>query len=69
MSICKDVNVDLLNKCFELAPFHGLHVPHPDDITEPPELIEAEDEALPDGDGDDADGYEEEFDEGINRTE
>jgi len=35
MSICKDVNVDLLNKCFELGPFHGLRVPHPDDIMQP----------------------------------
>jgi len=41
MSICKDVNVNLLNECFELRPFHGLHVPHPDDITEP-QLIEPE---------------------------
>ena len=35
MSICKDVNVDLLNRCFELGPFHGLRVPHPDDVTQP----------------------------------
>ena len=35
MSVCKDVNVDLLNKCFELGPFHGLRVPHPRDITQP----------------------------------
>ena len=67
MSICKGVNLDLLNKCFELAPFHGLHTPHPDDVTEPPP-IEAEDDALPDGDGDDEEEEEEDFDEGINRT-
>lgn len=37
MSLCTEINVDLLNKCFELAPFHGLHVQHADDITtEPP---------------------------------
>jgi len=35
MSICKDVNVDLLNRCFELGPFHGLRVPHPDDVMQP----------------------------------
>jgi len=35
MSICKDVNLNLLNRCFELVPFHGLHVPHPDDVTQP----------------------------------
>ena len=34
MSISKDVNYDLLNDCFELAPFHGLRKPHPDDELE-----------------------------------
>jgi Domain of unknown function (DUF4821) len=34
MSLCGDVNMDLLNKCFELGPFHGLHVPDPSDIVE-----------------------------------
>lgn len=32
MSLCKDINIDLLNNCFELAPFHGLRKPHPDDV-------------------------------------
>lgn len=32
MAITRDVNVDLLNECFELIPFHGLHKPHDDDV-------------------------------------
>lgn len=32
MSLCKDINIDLLNNCFELVPFHGLRKPHPDDV-------------------------------------
>ena len=36
MSVCTDVNIELLNECFELGPFHGLHKPHPDDEVEPP---------------------------------
>lgn len=32
MSLCKDINIDILNNCFELAPFHGLRKPHPDDV-------------------------------------
>lgn len=35
MSLSTDVNVDLLNECFELGPFHGLRKPHPDDEIEP----------------------------------
>jgi len=35
MSLSKDVNVDLLDRCFELGPFHGLRKPHPDDVTQP----------------------------------
>ena len=31
MSVTRKVNVELLNECFELAPFHGLKTPHPDD--------------------------------------
>ncbi|KAK3093002.1 hypothetical protein FSP39_009876 [Pinctada imbricata] len=36
MSISDDVNVDLLNNCFELGPMHGLRKPHPDDELIPP---------------------------------
>ena len=36
MSVCTDVNVDLLNECFELGPFHGLHKQHEDDELEAP---------------------------------
>ncbi|XP_012942608.1 cilia- and flagella-associated protein 61 [Aplysia californica] len=36
MSISTDVNLDVLNQCFELVPFNGLRKPHPDDITQPP---------------------------------
>lgn len=32
MAITREVNVDLLNECFELIPFHGLHKPHEDDV-------------------------------------
>ncbi|CAH1791581.1 unnamed protein product [Owenia fusiformis] len=35
MSACDDVSLDLLNQCFELGPFHGLHKPHENDILEP----------------------------------
>lgn len=31
ISMCSHVNIDLLQKEFELAPFHGLKKPHPDD--------------------------------------
>lgn len=37
MSISDDVNVDLLNKCFELGALHGLRKPHPNDQVTPPE--------------------------------
>lgn len=37
MSISNDVNVDLLNKCFELGALHGLRKPHPSDQVTPPE--------------------------------
>ncbi|KAK2147282.1 hypothetical protein LSH36_561g01009 [Paralvinella palmiformis] len=37
MSLIRDVNTDLLNDCFELAPFNGLRKRHPDDILEPPQ--------------------------------
>lgn len=36
MSISTDVNLDILNECFELIPFNGLRKPHPDDDTVPP---------------------------------
>lgn len=36
MSLSEDVDLDLLNSCFELNPFHGLHKPHPDDVLSPP---------------------------------
>jgi hypothetical protein len=35
MAITRDVNVSLLNECFELAPFHGLFKIHPDDVLKP----------------------------------
>lgn len=35
MAITTDVNVNLLNECFELRPFHGLCVPNQDDVLEP----------------------------------
>ena len=36
MAITKEVNVHLLNECFELRPFHGLCKPHPNDVLTPP---------------------------------
>ena len=36
MSVSDEVNVNLLNQCFELGPFHGLRKEHPDDLTQPP---------------------------------
>jgi hypothetical protein len=36
MALTDDVNVTLLNECFELRPFNGLCKIHPSDITEPP---------------------------------
>jgi hypothetical protein len=37
MAITDEVNVELLNECFELRPFHGLYKSHPDDVLQPPE--------------------------------
>jgi hypothetical protein len=31
------VDLPLLHECFDLGPFHGLCVPHPDDVLEPPQ--------------------------------
>ncbi|XP_053746445.1 cilia- and flagella-associated protein 61 isoform X2 [Panthera pardus] len=36
MSVCSRVNMQLLHECFDLGPFHGLCVPHPDDVLQPP---------------------------------
>ncbi|XP_072032047.1 cilia- and flagella-associated protein 61-like [Amphiura filiformis] len=36
MSLSNDVDLELLNDCFELGPFHGLYKPHEDDILKPP---------------------------------
>ncbi|XP_013367639.1 PREDICTED: cilia- and flagella-associated protein 61 isoform X1 [Chinchilla lanigera] len=36
MSVCSRVNLPLLHECFDLGPFHGFCVPHPDDVLEPP---------------------------------
>ncbi|KAH0618059.1 hypothetical protein JD844_017026 [Phrynosoma platyrhinos] len=38
MSVCSEVNVQLLHECFDLGPFHGLCKPHPDDILKPPQV-------------------------------
>ncbi|XP_053316609.1 cilia- and flagella-associated protein 61 [Spea bombifrons] len=35
MSVSSKVNVQLLQECFDLGPFHGLCKPHPDDVLEP----------------------------------
>ncbi|XP_037668188.1 cilia- and flagella-associated protein 61 isoform X4 [Choloepus didactylus] len=35
MSVCSRVNMELLHKCFDLGPFHGLCSPHPEDVPEP----------------------------------
>lgn len=43
MAITQDVNVELLNECFELVPFHGLCKPHPNDVLK--SAIEEEDES------------------------
>ncbi|KAM6144264.1 cilia- and flagella-associated protein 61 [Erethizon dorsatum] len=37
MSVCSRVNLTLLHECFDLGPFHGFCVPHPDDVLAPPE--------------------------------
>ncbi|XP_070603105.1 cilia- and flagella-associated protein 61 isoform X2 [Erythrolamprus reginae] len=36
MSICSEVNVQLLHDCYDLRLFNGLCEPHPDDILKPP---------------------------------
>ncbi|XP_030854264.1 cilia- and flagella-associated protein 61 [Strongylocentrotus purpuratus] len=51
MSLSTDVDVDLLNTCFELGPFHGLRKPHADDILKaqtplPPEETAVDDEIV-----------------------
>ena len=38
MSVCSEVNIQLLHECFDLGPFHGLCKPHPDDILKPPQV-------------------------------
>ncbi|XP_063155997.1 cilia- and flagella-associated protein 61 [Candoia aspera] len=35
MSVCSEVNTQLLHDCFDLSLFHGLCKPHPDDILKP----------------------------------
>jgi hypothetical protein len=47
MSISKQVNYDLLNDCFELKSFQGLHAVHPEDIEE--SLTSIAGAAKPDG--------------------
>lgn len=49
MAITRDVNVTLLNECFELGPFHGLCKPHHDDLLISPEneIDENEENPMP----------------------
>ena len=42
MAITKDVNVELLNECFELRPFHGLCKPHASDRLVPTPLPDSD---------------------------
>ncbi|XP_032448496.1 cilia- and flagella-associated protein 61 [Lynx canadensis] len=42
MSVCSRVNMQLLHECFDLGPFHGLCVPHPDDVLQPPPKLSTE---------------------------
>ncbi|XP_054840363.1 cilia- and flagella-associated protein 61 [Eublepharis macularius] len=37
MSVCSEVNIQLLHDCFDLGPFHGLCKPHSDDILKLPQ--------------------------------
>lgn len=37
MSVCAQVNIQLLHECFDLATFHGLCKPHPDDVLKLPQ--------------------------------
>lgn len=39
MSVCSRVNMHLLHECFDLGPFHGLCIPHPNDVLEPPQEL------------------------------
>ncbi|XP_053783332.1 cilia- and flagella-associated protein 61 isoform X5 [Desmodus rotundus] len=39
MSVCSRVNMQLLHECFDLVLFHGLCVPHPDDVLELPQEL------------------------------
>ncbi|XP_073930343.1 cilia- and flagella-associated protein 61 isoform X2 [Castor canadensis] len=52
MNVCSRVDLPLLHECFDLGPFHGLCVPHPDDVLEPPQeysVQEIQDALLSDG--------------------
>ncbi|XP_028928234.1 cilia- and flagella-associated protein 61 isoform X2 [Ornithorhynchus anatinus] len=35
MSVCSQVNMKMLHRCFDLRTFHGLCRPHPDDVLKP----------------------------------
>ncbi|XP_006015481.2 cilia- and flagella-associated protein 61 [Alligator sinensis] len=37
MCVCSQVNIQLLHECFDLATFHGLCKPHPDDVLKLPQ--------------------------------
>ncbi|XP_060109765.1 cilia- and flagella-associated protein 61 [Heteronotia binoei] len=37
MSVCAEVNIQLLHDCFNLGPFHGLCKPHPEDVLKLPQ--------------------------------
>lgn len=47
MAITSEVNVGLLNECFELIPFHGLHKPHENDVIVLPKHEDEEDNEQP----------------------
>lgn len=49
MSICTELNVDLLNECFELSALHGLRKPHPDDVLPRPVVAKTDVDALQPG--------------------
>ncbi|XP_040285627.1 cilia- and flagella-associated protein 61 [Bufo bufo] len=42
MSVCSEVNVQLLQDSFDLGPFHGLCKPHPDDVLQTTEETASE---------------------------
>ncbi|XP_051831814.1 cilia- and flagella-associated protein 61 [Antechinus flavipes] len=50
MSVCAQVNMEILHQCFDLGPFHGLCRPHPDDILRPekPPSVHSSENALED---------------------